>query len=482
ALSPATFSGTQATIRVATTGLATKQQHTGTLELISNGGAGRIEVSVYVDEPPRLAVNPQALDFGSLAAVDQRTLVLAISNIGGQKLQGTLAGVPIWLSASSLVFDGNQKDLRLTVKGIDLPATGQNVATIVLNSNGGNTAVHVVATAPAPQLLIQPSTLDFGALAAAEQKTSTLVLSNAGGRLLQGSVTGASSWLHVSATTFAGQHTELACMVIGGDLPAAGPNSTTLSITSNGGTATVGVNAIAQPTTLIVTPAGLDLGHQARGRRIQRTLAISNPGFGILAGTVAASESWLTVEPAAFVGNQVSIALLTDTEQLTPAGEYRAAVKVQSNGGEADIPAIVKVSAYRGLAHTVRHSRLFMASAAMVVVLLLCIGLSIGTAMLLPGLDSPTPLPGRARSPTADVVTRSPVPVPAGGSVHKTSTATMTPTATVNLVSTHSVIKRTVTITGTATVTVTTTQTATLPVTVAGGLPSATATKSAQSR
>lgn len=275
------LSGNRIQVLVDTTGMATKQTHVGSLDVVCNAGQGRIEVAVYVDEPPRLKVDTSSLDFGVLNAREARTLNLVLTNAGGQVLQGRVSGAPNWLRLSASNFNGDRTELRVTVRGRDLPVAGRNTATLTVDSNGGKVNVDVVAT--------------------------------------------------------------------------------------------------ALPTTLAVEPTTLDFGYQPRDRRIRRSLILSNLGVGTLQGQFVTSAPWLIVEPSEFSGNLVRVSVTANTEKLTPTEAFDAKLTTTSNGGLAVIPVKIEVSPYHWLEHTLRLNRRLQAALlgfSLVLALVVWFGLS----------------------------------------------------------------------------------------------------------
>jgi serine/threonine protein kinase/WD40 repeat protein len=241
------FSGDQMQVLVDTSGLPTKQTHTGSLDIVSNAGQARIEVTVYVDEPPRLMVSTPALDFGILNAREERTLVLTISNVGGHILQGGASDAPVWLRLNATDFRGDRTDLRLTVHGRDLPIAGRNTANLTIDSNGGKISVDVVATALPTTLAVEPTSLNFGYQPRGKHVRCRLNLSNLGVGMLEGRIVTGQPWLTVDPPEFHGNRVSVSVIADTEALIPSGVFDAQLAIASNGGDAVVPVRIEVSP-------------------------------------------------------------------------------------------------------------------------------------------------------------------------------------------------------------------------------------------
>ena len=87
---------------------------------------------------------------------------------------------------------------------------------------------------------------------------------------------------------------------------------------------------------LLMTPTRLNFGPVPVGRTRSASLRISNVGRGRLDGLVTCKVPWMTVTPAEFSGNEVT---LTVRFQPGMAGQFSSdhAVEVYSNGGRATV-------------------------------------------------------------------------------------------------------------------------------------------------
>ena len=87
---------------------------------------------------------------------------------------------------------------------------------------------------------------------------------------------------------------------------------------------------------LLLTPTRVNFGRVTVGRGRTASLKISNVGRGRLSGVVTCKVPWMTVSPAEFSGNEVTL-----TVRFRPGmvGQFNSdhAVEVYSNGGRATV-------------------------------------------------------------------------------------------------------------------------------------------------
>jgi len=112
------------------------------------------------------------------------------------------------------------------------------------------TAIPVEPTNPA--LNIDLTSLNFGEIPPGTTKTLTFTISNTGGETLSGTITDDKDWIDVSPASFGSNSTEVSVTVNTTNLTPGAEYTGTVSITSNGGNATVSVSVM--PTCVIVYP------------------------------------------------------------------------------------------------------------------------------------------------------------------------------------------------------------------------------------
>lgn len=184
----------------------------------------------------------------------------------------------------------------------------------------------------APVLSVSANALDFGTT----HVTLMFTVSNTGGGSLTWSISADKTWISVAPSTGSGDAT-VSATVDRSSLPP-GESTATLSITSDGGDATVAVTATATPSSL-VSPQALDFGRVTEAL----SLAITNTGTGALVWQCTPSDDWIAVAPASGTGDG-TVNVTVDRTGL-PVGESAGTVSVTSNDGDAVIPVTVGVNA-----------------------------------------------------------------------------------------------------------------------------------------
>ncbi len=85
---------------------------------------------------------------------------------------------------------------------------------------------------------------------------------------------------------------------------------------------------------LAVDPSSLDFGELGKGSNKTMTFRAYNAGAGTLSGSVTVNRDWITVNPSSFEGNDNTIYITVETEELTESlSPHTGAVTVTSNGG-----------------------------------------------------------------------------------------------------------------------------------------------------
>ncbi|GAB3697783.1 hypothetical protein GCM10027592_22250 [Spirosoma flavus] len=228
------------TVNVNRNGLSAGTQ-TGSIAVTSNGGSVEVPVTVTVDQPAAtLAVSPANLSFGTTSTEQ----TLSLSNSGGGTLTWSVSSNPNWLSASPTSGSNNGTvTVRVNRSGL---ASGSYTGSIQVTSNGGTSTIPVTMSIPTvqsqPILSISPSSLNFGGTTT----QLTLSVANTGTGTLNWTATDDRSWLTVSPAS--GSTGTMTVNVSRSGL-AEGSYSGTISVASNGGSATIPVTMVVNPTT-----------------------------------------------------------------------------------------------------------------------------------------------------------------------------------------------------------------------------------------
>jgi len=285
---------------------------------------------------PVLNVSPAALTFDN----DVSTAAFTVSNAGPGVLEWQVEASPAWLTPSpqrgTLTADSQVVTLQADLSAL-APGTQQGLVTI--GSTGGTRSVAVSTTVVAPPTLeVDPTELDFGGSALSR----TFDVGNAGaGTLTWNILTPLPTGFSIdpgslSGSTASGGSQTITVTVDRSQLNP-GPNGGPISVTSNGGAATVNVSAVVQA--LSVDPLELDFGPQID----QLSLTITNTGSAALTWAIdgPALPSWVTIAAgdlagALDVGANETIIVSADRNGLGP-GALTGQIEIDSDGGSETV-------------------------------------------------------------------------------------------------------------------------------------------------
>ncbi len=305
----------------------------------------------------KLAVSPTSLAFGSLNTGSTSTAkTVTISNTGAVVLSVTgitnSDAADFVLTAASTPFNVAAGGSQTFTVAFKPGSTGAKTATMSVTSNGGNATVSATGTGavpPQPVLGVSPTTLAFGnQTIGSTSAAKSVTISNTGAGTLN--VTGITS----SNAEFSFSPTSLSPIASGSSATLnvtfapsapAGAKSSTISITSDGGNASVsasgtGVAAAA----LSVSPATLTYVSQTVGTTsATQTVTISNTGGTALTVNSITNGNTtdfvLTAPAAPFTVNGGSSQTFTLAFKPATAGAKSATVSVASTAGNASVSA-----------------------------------------------------------------------------------------------------------------------------------------------
>jgi hypothetical protein len=296
-------------------------------------------IILTVSENPVLQVDQDSLSFGE--TLD--TLELEISNAGTGTLNWSIDintdDGGDWLFVDPIEGITTTETENVTVY-IDrtLFSSIQYTGQLKITSNDGEATVVVDAELAHPTLSINTDELLFGE----SEETLSFYISNTGSDTLKWSIDAVTSdgeeWISLNpkegnTTT----ETDQIDVFVDRSNFISGSYTGSINITSNGGEATINVEAEAHPE-LKVNKNELQFGKNI----LLLDFIISNSGTGSLEWTINSSTdvggNWLSVDPSE--GNTGSendiVSVSVDRSGLTP-GRYTGTVTVVSNGGEATI-------------------------------------------------------------------------------------------------------------------------------------------------
>jgi len=285
---------------------------------------------------PVLNVSPTALTFDN----DVSTAALRVSNAGSGVLEWQVEASPAWLTASpdggTLTAGSQVITLEADLSALS-PGTEQGLVTI--GSTGGTRSVAVSTTVVAPPTLeVDPTELDFGGSALSR----TFDVVNAGaGTLTWNILTPLPTGFSIDPGSLSGSTPSASSQTITVTVDRSqlnpGPNGGPISITSNGGSATVNVSAVVQA--LSVDPLELDFGPQID----QLSFTITNTGSAALTWAIdgPALPSWVAIAAQDMAGGleagaNKTIIVSANRDTLGP-GALTGQLEIGSDGGSESV-------------------------------------------------------------------------------------------------------------------------------------------------
>ena len=186
-----------------------------------------------------------------------------------------------------------------------------------------------------PTLALTPTSLDFGVTPV----MSSILITNIGGGTLYWQASKQKSWISISPSSgslSSGKSQTINVVVNRTDLKA-GLYNDTISITSNGGNASVSVSmTVPEPDPkLSFNPSSMDFGANSN----QLELTITNSGGGMLDWQLTKQQSWFTLSSTKGSlpgGNSHKITVTVIRSDQKP-GIYNGTISITSNGGSGKV-------------------------------------------------------------------------------------------------------------------------------------------------
>lgn len=307
----------------------------GSIEITTNGGSATIPARADV-LPTTLNLWPSSLDFGQVGG-QKVSQTIRVTNLGGGELKGTVSTKEPWLTFSKTKFVGNFVLLVVSLNTAQMPAGQPVTGSVQINTNGGNTTIPVRADTLPIAVSVWPLVLDFGQVAA-KAVSRTLQIRNVGGSELRGTVIAKAPWLALSQTELLGNAWSLEVSVNPAQLPSGQAVTSSIDVNTNGGTASVTVQADALPATVSVSPLSLDFGSVPLQELHSLTLQVKNIGAGGLECRVLSWPSWVKVSDVSWSGNEHELQIEVEGQRLHDATEQTGNIRISSNGGDIGVP------------------------------------------------------------------------------------------------------------------------------------------------
>jgi len=209
----------------------------------------RLQISL----DPILYVSTHGINFKKVLPDDQPEDSFTITNTGQSTLEGEIDSEEEWISLSEDAFELEEEeslDVTVTIDPSYL-SPGKHTGWIDIVSNGGEETIKVtleIEEQP-PSLLLNSKLLDFQSVSLGAVVQKQILVKNAGGKTLTGSLQTNSTFLSISPERFSltEGETETITVSLDTDQCSPGMNAGHILCTSNGGEEKISVQAIREP-------------------------------------------------------------------------------------------------------------------------------------------------------------------------------------------------------------------------------------------
>ena len=207
---------------------------------------------------------------------------------------------------------------------------GRNyTVTLTVSNSGGSDSTSKTIYVGKPTLSVSPTTLDFGCT----ETQKSFNISNSGCGTLTWNVSESLSWVSVSKTS--GSNNDTINVTVDRSGLDPGHHNGSISVTSNGGNATVTVEVDVPQ--LAVDPTNLDFGTT----KTQLTFQVYNSSSGTLTWSLSKSEPWITsAEPqsgsSTGPSDKTTVTVTINRSGMSP-GQHKGTIKVESDYGNQDV-------------------------------------------------------------------------------------------------------------------------------------------------
>jgi len=331
-----------------------RQAQAGALAVDSDSGQARVGVT-WTWAVPSLELDMTSLDFGAVERGVGLERTLHIANRGTGILEGRVTSQVDWLTVQPQALrcpPGESCTLNVIGDTTRLPGGDTyEESALTVETNAGREVLSASVEVLAAELVIEPSSLDFGAALAEEQVELTLTVGNRGSLPWQGQILAGVPWLSVEPD-------ELICppghfipvsVILDASLFAEGGEwleEEAVLIRGGGAEQAVAAHVVVLLPRLSLEPRSLNFGLIGREDVATLTLTIANAGTGELHWEVDNRGTWLEIVPTSGVCHpgQESIVAVKAYALAVEGEAGRAWLTVRSNGGQAEILASVSLS------------------------------------------------------------------------------------------------------------------------------------------
>jgi hypothetical protein len=301
-------------------------------------------------------VNPTTVNFGKVGVGKQTTQTIAVTNTGNTAVsitQATISNPQFSLTSVTLPMSMAMGQSGNFTVAVTPSATGTLSGTLTVQGNDGAAPAVVnlsaTAVAPAPQISVSSSSVQFGTVGIGSTGNMNLTISNTGGADLTISVISISgaefgvSGITTPKTIVAGQSAQASLSF---QPKVGGAAAATLSITSNdpanpttsvtlGGTGSTAIFGQLQ-----ARPASVSFGTVSTGSNATQQITLNNTGTAaVQISSIAAAGTGFSVNgiTTPITVNAAATAILNVVFAPTTAGTASGSVTVTSNASNSPL-------------------------------------------------------------------------------------------------------------------------------------------------
>ncbi len=257
---------------------------------IANSSVLVFDYILVTNPPPNLLVGPTNLDFGQVVVGQTNLLSFQIVNGGGVTLNGTAGAQPPFAIQAGDVYNIAPGQTGLVSVAFSPTNAGNFTNIVTFVSNGGNSQPSVtgIGLPPPPQLVLNPTTLNFGSVIIGQSRTQNVQVINRGGLDLAGNVVANPPFAIQSSSSFNVLPGQTGLVSVSFSPGAPTTFNDTLVFLSNGGNSSNSVSGSGvTPPQLAVSPSSIDFGTVAVSSNLQRTFVLTNLGGATLSNGIA---------------------------------------------------------------------------------------------------------------------------------------------------------------------------------------------------
>ena len=274
---------------------------------------------------------------------------IKIRNIGTAPARVSCKSTAPWLHVPDKTFtlkQGKTAQLIFAVNSAMLPPGDMSQqGNVVVTWEGAPLKIDVHAFVPAQaRLQVETPLLDFGAITGDSEYERDIVIRNAGGATLTGTVGSRVPWLTIAQKQFTLGESEMLAIPVK-LLPERLESgrydlADAILLDSDAGQDKIAARVSRRSPVLYVENTIFDLGALHEGDAPELTFMLANKGNALLTGTIRAHDDWLHASPSEFAlgpGEAATINLFIDIKNLDGPNHANRALLIESNGGTQDI-------------------------------------------------------------------------------------------------------------------------------------------------